>query len=77
MSANLAVVNPTATGDLVAYPATLPVAPPTSTISFRTGTTRANNALLLLATDGTGRLSVKNNSAGALYIVMDVNGYYK
>ena len=61
----------------MAYPATLAVAPTTSTISFRTGTTRANNALLLLATDGTGRIVVKNNSAGALYIVMDVNGYYK
>ncbi len=77
VSANVAVVNPTAAGDLTIYPATLLVAPPTSTISFRSGRNRANNAILTLASDGTGRVVVKNNAMGALYLVVDVNGYYR
>lgn len=75
--ANVAAVTPTVAGDLVIYPATLAAPPPTSTISFRTGKTRANNAHLLLASDGTGRVIVKNNAAGALHLVLDVNGYYR
>jgi hypothetical protein len=74
---NVTVVTPGAQGDLVIYPATLVTAPNASTISFRPGRTRANNAMLLLATDGTGRLTVKNNAATALYLVLDVSGYYQ
>jgi hypothetical protein len=77
LSVNLTVVSPSAGGDLVAYPATLPAPPPTSTISFRAGRTRANNTHLLLATDGTGQVTVKNNAAGSLHLVLDVNGYYR
>ncbi len=77
VSANVTVVNPAATGDLVIYPATLATPPPTSTISFRIGSTRANNAHLSLSADGTGRVVVKNNAAGALHLVVDVNGYYR
>ena len=77
VSANVTVVNPGAQGDLVLYPATLVTAPNASTISFRPGKTRANNALLLLATDGTGRITVKNKAAGSLELVVDVNGYYR
>ncbi len=76
VSVNVTVVNPAAQGDLVAYPATLVTAPNTSTISFRAGRTRANNAQLLLSTDGTGRITVKNNATGALDLVLDVNGYF-
>jgi hypothetical protein len=70
-------VNAAAQGDLVIYPATLVSAPNASTISFQAGRTRANNAALLLSTDGTGRITVKNNAAGALDLVLDVNGYFK
>jgi hypothetical protein len=77
VSANVTVVNPGAQGDLVIYPATLVTAPNATTISFRTGRMRANNAMLLLSADGTGRITVKNNAAGALDLVLDVNGYFK
>lgn len=74
---NVTIVNPAAQGDLVIYPATLVTAPIASTISFRAGSTRANNVSLLLATDGTGRITVKNNATGSLDLVVDVNGYYR
>jgi hypothetical protein len=77
VSANVTVVNPSASGDLVVYPATLAIPPPTSTISFRIGSTRANNAQLLLSSDGSGRVVAKNNAAGALHLVVDVDGYYR
>jgi hypothetical protein len=77
VSANVTVVNPGAQGDLLIYPATLVTAPNASTISFRAGATRANNAQLLLSADGTGRITVKNNAAASLDLIVDVNGYFK
>lgn len=77
VSANVAVVSPASTGNLVMYPATLAVPPPTSTVSFRAGKNRANNANLLLSSDGTGRVVARNNAAGALHLVVDVNGYWR
>ncbi len=76
ISANVTAVNPLAQGDLIVFPAGI-AAPNASTISFRAGKTRANNALITLSADGTGRVTVKNNSAGALDLVVDVNGYYQ
>ena len=76
VSANVTVVSPQAAGDLVFYPAGTGI-PNASSISFDTGRTRANNAEILLSSDGTGRASVKNNAAGALDLVIDVNGYYE
>jgi len=46
-------------------------------MNFRTGQIRANNAMLLLATDGTGKIGVKNDAAGSVHLVVDVNGYFK
>jgi hypothetical protein len=60
----------------VLYPAGTGV-PNASSISFHAGRTRANNAQVLLSSDGTGRATVKNNAAGALDLVIDVNGYYE
>lgn len=39
--------------------------------------TRANNAVVLLATDGSGTIGVKNGSAKAVHFVLDVNGYFQ
>ena len=76
LSINVAVVSPTAPGYLSLYPGNL--APPrTSTINFRSGQTKANNAVLVLATDGTGRIGVVNGSAGSLDFILDVNGYFE
>ena len=76
LSANVAVVAPSGSGDLVVFPAGTG-APSASTVSFSAGRTRANNVQLRLSSDGTGRATVKNNAAGGLDLVIDVNGYYQ
>jgi hypothetical protein len=76
VSVNVTVVAPQASGDLVFYPAGTGV-PNASAISFRAGRTRANNAQVLLSSDGTGRATVKNNAAGGLDLLIDVSGYYE
>ncbi|HEX2757662.1 MAG TPA: hypothetical protein VHP60_04095, partial [Thermoanaerobaculia bacterium] len=76
LSANVAVVAPSGTGDVVFFPAGTG-APGASTLGFTAGRTRANNAQVLLSSDGTGRATVRNNSNGALDVIVDVNGYYE
>jgi hypothetical protein len=75
ISVNVTVANPAVAGDLVAYPNGLGSPPGTSTIAFRAGRTRANNALIYVAGDGS--FLVTNRAAGALDLVIDVNGYTK
>jgi len=77
VSANLAVVSPAATGRLHAYPGDLGTAPSATAISFSSGGTRANNAILLLATDGSGTVAILNDSGGPLDLVIDINGYFE
>jgi hypothetical protein len=48
----------------------------TSSVNFVAGLVRANNAILQLATDGTGTLGVHNASAGANHVIVDVYGYF-
>jgi hypothetical protein len=48
-----------------------------SSINFSAGVTRANNAIVPLATDGAGTIGVKNGSAGMVHFVLDVNGYFQ
>jgi hypothetical protein len=76
VSANLAVTDPTGAGDLTVYPAdeTQPLA---SSLNFTTGQTRANNAILRLATDGSGAVKVFNGSVGTVHVIIDVNGYFQ
>lgn len=49
----------------------------TSTISFAAGQTRANNAVLRLATDGSGTIKVNNTAPVPVHLVLDVNGYFE
>ncbi len=51
--------------------------PGTSTLNFRAGAVRANNAIVLLATDGSGGANVANVSTGDTHVVVDVNGYFR
>jgi hypothetical protein len=74
ISANVTAVNPAAPGYAIAFPAGI-AAPLASTVSFGAGGTRANNALIGLSPGGS--IAVRNNSAGTLDIVVDVNGYYQ
>lgn len=49
----------------------------TSTINFAARQTRANNAVLQLATDGSGTIKVDNTAPGPVHLVLDVNGYFE
>ena len=77
VSANLTVVGPTASGALHVYPGDLGTTPLATAISFSPGKTRANNAILRLATDGTGTVAVLCESNGVLDLIIDVNGYFE
>ena len=76
VSVNAVVTQGTGLGHLTIYPAdkTQPLA---STINFNAGQTRANNAILPLSSDGTGRVNVVNGSGGTVHVVIDVNGYFQ
>jgi hypothetical protein len=77
VSVNLTAVGSAAAGYLTLFPGDIVNAPVVSNINFTTGVTRANNAVVLLAADGTGRIQVKNGSVGAVHFVLDVNGYFQ
>jgi len=49
----------------------------TSTLNFSAGQTRANNAVVWLATDGTGSLAATNGSLGSVHVILDVSGYFQ
>jgi len=76
LAVNLTVVQSTAMGYLTLFPSnqTEPVA---SSINFVPDLARNNNAILGLATDGTGGITVKNGSAGTVHFLLDVTGYFQ
>jgi hypothetical protein len=51
--------------------------PGTSNLNFSAGQTRANNAVLFLATDGSGGINVLNSSLATNHFILDVNGYFR
>lgn len=75
LSVNLTVTSPTAPGYLTLYAAdgTLPLA---DAVSFSPGQTRASANIVSLAANATG-FKVKNVSAGAVDVIVDVNGYFE
>jgi Zn-dependent metalloprotease len=73
---NLTVVGAGAQGELKVIGGHL-TATTTSSISFGLSRARANNAIVQLATDGSGTISVINNSAGSVHFILDVNGYFQ
>jgi hypothetical protein len=76
LSLNVTVVDPVASGNLRLYPGRSPLAK-TSTVNFTAGVTRANNAIMSLAKDGSGTLNVYLGSSGTAHMTLDVNGYYQ
>ncbi|HSD66066.1 MAG TPA: hypothetical protein VLF95_05160 [Vicinamibacteria bacterium] len=76
VSVNVTVTQPAAAGHLTLYPGDAAGPPPVSNINFTPGVNRANNAVVLLATNG-GTINVKNESAGTVHFVLDVNGYFQ
>lgn len=75
VSGNLTVTQPVAAGEFNIYAGDA-LAPGTSALSFRAGATKANNAFVRLATDGTGTATLRNVSAGTAHGILDVNGYF-
>jgi len=74
VSANVTVTGGTADGYLTVYPTG--VAPLESTINYRAGQTRANNAVLNLGPNG--EVIVKNGeSTGSVNFLIDVTGYFR
>jgi len=71
VAANVTVVNPAATGDLVVFPsgASLPLA---NTVSYRAAKTRASNAVVALGVAG----EIDAWSTSATHLVVDVTGYF-
>jgi hypothetical protein len=78
VSINLTVTGPNIGGFLQVYPAGSGI-PPTSSLNFGAGQTRANNAVVPLSFDGLGRLTVRAGMApgGVVHVVLDINGYFQ
>lgn len=75
ISANLTITQPGALGDLRLYPGGGAL-PPTSTMNFRAGQTRANNAVLVLGPGGDATVRCVMVS-GTVQFILDVNGYFE
>lgn len=75
ISVNVTITSPTLAGWLALYPGNGSW-PGVSNINFSAGQTRANNAVVFLATDGSGQVAVRNGSNGAVHFILDVNGYF-
>lgn len=77
VSLNLTAVTPSASGFITLFPGDGAL-PATSSISFTGGSTRGNNAVLSLATDGTGTLAARALLAGGgqVDLIIDVNGFF-
>jgi hypothetical protein len=73
VAANVTVVAPGAPGLVTLYPAG-ESRPGTSTLDFRAGQTRANNALLPLS--DWGEFAVYADTNAAVHLVVDVSGYF-
>ena len=71
---NVIAINPSTSGFLTLFPTGSPF-PPTSTINYRTGIVRANNAIIPLGPLGNMDV-VCTQSFGTVNAVVDVNGYF-
>jgi hypothetical protein len=73
VSANVTAASPTGTGFLALFP-TGQSWPGTSSLSYRSGKTRASNSILVLAADG--RVTILN-SGSTQHVLIDVTGYFQ
>jgi hypothetical protein len=76
LAVNFTVVDAAAQGFLKAYAANQS-SPTTSVINFLPAVTRANNAIVSLATDASGGIKVENGSSGTVHVIIDVVGYFE
>ena len=76
ISANVTVVAPAQTGALSIYPGNAMFLG-TTAINFKPGSVRANNAMIELATNGAGTITILNQSSGSVHVLLDVNGQFR
>lgn len=78
VSLNLTVV-PSQVGWLALFPGDLTTLPTVSTINFRAGQVKANNAVVSLAGDGTGTLAAQAavGGGGMVHVMLDVTGFFE
>lgn len=76
ISANLTAINPAGSGAVSVFPGNANHSG-TGEISFRAKVSRANNAILPLATDASGTIKVRNLAALPVDFALDVNGYFR
>jgi hypothetical protein len=78
VSLNVTVFAPPASGNVNVFPGD-ESPPPTSTVNFAAGLTRANHAFLALSSDGTGSLAVRPSVTGGagVQVIVDVDGYFQ
>jgi hypothetical protein len=78
VSVNFTTVSPSGNGVLQAFAGDQP-SPDTTVVSFSAGSTRANSGLVQLALNATGTTALRAtiSGAGAVHVVLDVNGYFE
>ncbi len=74
ISVNLAVVNAQVRGNIVVYPSD-EIAPVASMINFPPSAARTNNAIVRVAPNAS--IAVRNNAAGTVDFILDVNGWFE
>lgn len=77
ISVNLAVTNPAKPGNLTLDRGDAAQMPLASAINFSANRTRANNAVVPLATNASGTIKVLASTAGTVDFILDVNGYFQ
>jgi len=76
VSLNVTAVAPPAAGNLRFFPGD-GTPPDASTLNFGAGQTRANNAIVMMASSGSGTFALRNSSTASVHVVIDVNGYFE
>ncbi|HEY6066448.1 MAG TPA: hypothetical protein VIY96_09845, partial [Thermoanaerobaculia bacterium] len=74
VSLNVTVVNPTALGFLTLFPQGSPI-PLASTVNYRAGQIRGNNAIVPVGTGG-GISVFSGQGSGTTDVIIDVNGFF-
>ncbi|HYN22111.1 MAG TPA: PKD domain-containing protein [Thermoanaerobaculia bacterium] len=73
---NITVTQPTGGGHLTVYAADLATPPGTSTLNFKAGDTRANNAIPMLSGDGQLKIRPVIAPSGSTHVIVDVVGFF-
>jgi streptogramin lyase len=75
VSFNLTITQPTGLGDLRLFPGGAPL-PLVSTLNWKPGQTRANNAIVSLGSSGAIGVHV-DQASGSVHFIIDVTGYFQ